>query len=61
MSATSLNCVIALHLCEYGKTYHLSTRQGEKFSAQPKTDVKLRTSDRLVGTRAGAGVTFTLV
>ena len=33
----------------------------EKFSTKPKTDVKLGTSGRWVGTRTGAGVTSTLL
>ena len=36
-------------------------RQSEKFLNNPKTDVKLGTSGRWVGTGTGAGVTSTLV
>ena len=35
--------------------------QGEKFSAYPKTDVKLGTRGRWIGTRTGTGVTSTLL
>ena len=48
---------MSLPHCEYDKAY----RQGEKFSAKPKTDMKLGTNSRSVGTRTGADVKATLV
>ena len=35
-------------------------RQGEKFTTQPITNMKLRTSSHMVGTWTGDGVTATL-
>jgi hypothetical protein len=35
-------------------------KQGEKFSANPTTEVTLGTNDRSLGTQTGTGVTVTL-